>query len=75
MNVGPLLLIIVLVTTIVINYVNNRCPNCKKWKITGFNRSDEEDNRGENITVYCQKCSYKWQIKYKEPEIKPKNNK
>ena len=33
---------LVVVTTLIINYFNNRCPNCKKWQIRGFDRVDDE---------------------------------
>ena len=71
MSIGPLLLIIVLTSTLIINYLNNRCPNCKKWQIKGFNRLDEEII-GDVVKVYCPKCDHKWDIKFKKTELKLK---
>tara|TARA_B100001287_G_scaffold207821_1_gene176808 strand:+ start:398 stop:634 length:237 start_codon:yes stop_codon:yes gene_type:complete len=72
MNIGPLLLMLVITTTILINYLNNRCPKCKKWQFKGFNRVDEE-TAGELVTVYCPRCSHKWSINYKKSEFQPTN--
>jgi hypothetical protein len=71
MNIGPLLLMLVVISTILINYYNNRCPNCKKWQIKGFNRVDEE-GIGDMVTVYCSRCKYKWSIKFKKSEFQTK---
>lgn len=70
MNVGPLLLILVIIATVLINYLNNRCPKCKKWQFKGFNRADEKISE-EVVTVYCSRCSHKWGIKYKKSEFQP----
>ena len=71
MNIGPLLLMLVVVTTLIINYFNNRCPKCKKWQIRGFDRVDEEAIT-DKVTVYCKRCKRKWAIKYKKSEFQPK---
>ena len=71
MSIGPLLLIIVVITTLIINYLNNRCPNCKKWYIKGFKRLDEEIIN-DVVKVYCPKCNHRWAIKFKKSEFKPK---
>lgn len=68
MNTGPLLLMLVVLTTILINYFKNRCPNCKKWQIKGFNRVDEE-SIGDTVNVYCSRCMHKWSIKSKKSEF------
>jgi DNA-directed RNA polymerase subunit RPC12/RpoP len=73
MNIGPLLLMLVIITTLIINYLNNRCPNCKKWQIKGFNRLDEViDN--DDVKVYCSRCNHKWAIKYKKSDFQPKKD-
>ena len=71
MNIGPLLLMLVVVTTLIINYFNNKCPNCKKWQIRGFDRLDEEAIT-DKVTVYCKRCKHTWAIKYKKSEFQPK---
>ena len=71
MNIGPLLLMLVIITTILINYLNNRCPNCKKWQFKCFNRVYEE-TADERVTVYCGRCNHTWGIKYKKSEFQPK---
>ena len=73
MNIGPLLLMLVVVTTLIINYFNNRCPNCKKWQIRGFNRVDDE-TISDVVTVYCSRCKHKWTIKFKRSEFQPKQD-
>ena len=71
MSIGSLLLMIVVTTTLIINYFNNRCPNCKKWYIKGFKRLDEEIIN-DVVKVYCPKCNHIWAIKFKKSEFKPK---
>ena len=72
MNVGPLILMLVIITTILINYLNNRCPKCNKWQFKGFNRKDDETIR-DVVRVYCPRCQHDWTIEYKKSEFQPKH--
>ena len=71
MGAGSVVLFIVIFLTLYINYVNNRCPNCKKWEFKGFNRIDEEEITDE-VKVFCTKCEHTWSIKYKKSDFQPK---
>ena len=62
---------LVLISTILINYYKNRCPNCKKWQIKGFNRIDGK-GIGDMVSVYCPRCKHKWLIKFKKSEFQTK---
>ena len=73
MNLGSLLLLLVVLTTILFNFVSNRCPKCKKWHFKGFNRVDEEII-SDDVKVYCSKCRYTWTIKYKKSELQLKTD-
>jgi len=70
---GTIILFIVLISTLVINYINNRCPNCKLWKFKGFSRVDEEIISDE-VKVYCDRCQHTWNIKYKKSDMQPKTD-
>jgi hypothetical protein len=72
MSYAPLILVFVIFFTFILNYKNNRCPNCNKWKLKGFDRLDNENFNSNKIEVYCNKCSHTWSIDYKESDFKPK---
>ena len=72
MSYTPLILFLVILITLFINYKNNRCPNCNKWQVKGFNRLDDDNLLRSKLKVYCNKCSHMWQIDYKESDFKPK---
>jgi RNase P subunit RPR2 len=71
MSYTPLILFLVILITLFINYKNNRCPNCNKWQVKGFNRLDDE-TIGDVVRVYCPRCQHDWTIEYKKSEFQPK---